>query len=337
MSIIREHGRLTDSWAASHDNSFLPEADAIHEPHHALSAFGVTADSPLNTWTAHKKLDGVAARWKGKRLDYVLYRGPARPRARKRRSHQATSSEGAPQIDPFDLEPRLHCTSSKVAMTAKVPGMHMSLSDHFAVEAVLSIQYPSPSSPTMPPPPAAPSVWDNGVNITGNGSGASPSYRDNDHTVHLNGSSPPLSSGPPSPTSHSPPHPQDSTAYDDMGEDIYGEPGLSPRRVEDMLVVLSGAYQASARRSREHLLVFGLCAVSLVGLVIGSAWQPLSGANPVMVAVGGLLTWLGTTMLYSGFVWGNWEANTLLTVVEELDLFSRRRAIRASHESRRSS
>ena len=204
MSIIREHGRLTDSWAASHDNSFLPEADAIHEPHHALSAFGVTADSPLNTWTAHKKLDGVAARWKGKRLDYVLYRGPARPRARKRRSHQSTSSEGAPQIHPFDLEPRLHCTSSKVAMTAKVPGMHMSLSDHFAVEAVLSIQYPSPSSPTMPPPPAAPSVWDNGVNITGNGSGASPSYRDNDHTVHLNGSSPPLSSGPPSPTSPQP-------------------------------------------------------------------------------------------------------------------------------------
>lgn len=327
MSIIREHGRLIDSWAISHNDSFLPEADAVHEPHHALAAYGVTADSPLNTWSAHKNLDGVAARWKGKRLDYVLYRAPARPRGRRREAKQQQNGL-ALETDPFDLEPRLHCTSSLVVLTGKVPGIDMSLSDHFGVEAVLSIQVPSPSSPTFALPlPAAPSVWGgNSANL----------YRDNVNLTQSSTLTDP-SQRPPTPPSEAPAHPQDNATYDDMGYDIAGEPGLTPHRVDDMLHVISTAYTSSLQRSRQHLLVFGACVISLFGLVVGSAWQPLSAANPVMIAAAGGLTWVGTTMLYSGFVWGRWEANTLMNFVEELEHFSRRRAIRASLERPRRS
>lgn len=296
MNIIKEHGHLTDAWAASHDQGFLPEAAEVHTPHHALREFGVTADSPLNTYTAGKKLGAIASRWQGKRLDYILYRGPARIHRRLRKYANESN----------DM-PTLHCVTSKVVMTGKVPGQSMSLSDHFGVEANLVIRYPSPSAQVILPP-AAPSVWNsNNTNGSTQTFSQDTPYADGGETE--------------TPTSV---HALANVADDMAAGDAY-EVDVTPETVEAMLAAIAGAYRVANARSRKHLVVFGVCVFLLGGLTVGSAWQPMQSANPILVLVAGAITWIGTTMLYSGFIWGNWERNWLMTVVEELELLNRSR------------
>jgi len=42
---------------------------------------------------------------------------------------------------------------------------------------------------------------------------------------------------------------------------------------------------------------------------------------PYIVLGGAVATWLGTTMAYIGFVYGRWEINALMNVIEELELY----------------
>jgi sphingomyelin phosphodiesterase 2 len=55
-------------------------------------------------------------------------------------------------------------------------------------------------------------------------------------------------------------------------------------------------------------------------LHVGSAWVPNAWANPAVVFIVVGLSWLATTTLYVGFIYGNWELNALKNVVEELEL-----------------
>jgi sphingomyelin phosphodiesterase 2 len=320
MSIVREHGLLTDAWSTSHEHGFLPDPEngEIDSPEEAIEEYGVTADSPLNSYTAGKTLESVAARWKGKRLDYILYRGPARfHRRRRRRGEQNPANglltNGRIHEDVEDI-PVLHCTSSQVAMMGKVPEHNVSLSDHFGIEATLIIQYSSPRQ--VSPPPAAPTVWD---------------------TVATSPSAPPATSSLAhrrpyvdadlSPDSHSPPVHVHALANvtDDIGAGDAFDIGISQVTVEAMLQAIGGAYRAARSRSQKELFIFGVCVVLVVAIAIGSSWQPVAALNSVFVFVGAAFTWLGTTMLYAGFIWGNWELNWLTTVVEELELLNRGR------------
>lgn len=314
MSIIREHGHLTDAWSASHPRTFLPdpENDIIDTPQEAIEEFGVTADSPLNTYSASKRLEGIAARWKGKRLDYILYRGPARYHRRWRQRGEQTPGTSSHRIDDI---PTMHCTSSRVVMTGKVPGFNMSLSDHFGVEATLFIQFPSPSA--MSPPPAAPTVWDTTA------SNLNSVYAP--HSISQQ-QRPYVDADEPSNTRSPPAHVRAlANVNDDIGAGDAYEIEISQRTVDAMLQTIAGAYRAARARSRKHLTIFGVCVAALGALTVGSAWQPVPGLNPILLLVAGALTWLGTTMLYAGFIWGNWELNWLMTVVEELELLNRSR------------
>jgi sphingomyelin phosphodiesterase 2 len=85
--------------------------------------YGVTADSPLNSYSAGKSLESNARKFQGKRLDYVLYRGPSSPPA-------------------SDRTPRLQCIDTKVMLTEDVPGTAYSYSDHFGLEATFEITLP---------------------------------------------------------------------------------------------------------------------------------------------------------------------------------------------------
>ena len=76
----------------------------------------ITCDSPRNTWTHGKKLEPWAVQQGGKRLDYILYRGPS------------------------SLPNRLTCTSHKVTFTELMPDLHVSYSDHFGIVATFDIQ-----------------------------------------------------------------------------------------------------------------------------------------------------------------------------------------------------
>jgi len=87
----------------------------------------ITCDSPRNTWTHGKPLDENALRNAGKRLDYVLYRGPA-------------SSAS-----------RLQCAAHRVVFDGKIPGHDVSFTDHFGVEAEFSL-LPQDAAATAPAP-----------------------------------------------------------------------------------------------------------------------------------------------------------------------------------------
>ncbi|KAH8992449.1 inositol phosphophingolipids phospholipase C [Lactarius akahatsu] len=116
MTVIREHASLSDAWEGTH-----PASLALHC---AVEAYGVTADSPLNTYSAGKSLDVHARTFHGKRLDYILFRDPVSPLA-----------SAAPP-------PTLVAADARVLLTDTVPGLPFSYSDHFGVSATLHIRFP---------------------------------------------------------------------------------------------------------------------------------------------------------------------------------------------------
>lgn len=122
MKIIREHAQLSDAWLDSHQHVQSPPS-TIPSPIDAVHMYGVTADSPLNSYSAGKPLDGYARRNNGKRLDYVLFRSPSTPPASGK-------------------TPRLQCVDTKVMLTEDVPGTGYSYSDHFGLEATFEITLP---------------------------------------------------------------------------------------------------------------------------------------------------------------------------------------------------
>jgi sphingomyelin phosphodiesterase 2 len=117
MTVIRDHASLTDSWVVTHPN---PDATSVTNALEAITKLGVTADSPLNSYSAGK---GYAAGSWGKRLDYVLYRQPERR-----------------QASPGQTFPVLKAKECKVVLTDLVPGQDFSYSDHFGLDATLQIE-----------------------------------------------------------------------------------------------------------------------------------------------------------------------------------------------------
>ncbi|EJU02596.1 DNase I-like protein [Dacryopinax primogenitus] len=129
INLLSSHAGLTDAFVHTH-----PQAGAsnLHQTPYSLQSaelairdLGITADSPLNTYSAKKKLDASARRWQGKRLDYIYYRSE-----------------------------RMSCVASQVVLTDKVPGFDFSYSDHFGLEATFAL-LPSPA-PDVPNPPVQP-------------------------------------------------------------------------------------------------------------------------------------------------------------------------------------
>ncbi|KAF8713701.1 DNase I-like protein, partial [Rhizoctonia solani] len=124
LEFIRAHAKVQDAWWETHNLTSpavpivfpIPKEGAATSALAAIHQHGVTADSPLNSWSAGKPLDATARRHLGKRLDYVLYRGPD-----ARAEFELVASE------------------AKVVMTERMADLGVSLSDHFGVEVVLGI------------------------------------------------------------------------------------------------------------------------------------------------------------------------------------------------------
>ena len=125
MTVIRDHASLSDAWEATHPApSPSIAATSSLSPTRAVEMYGVTADSPLNTYSAGKSLDAHARTFRGKRLDYIFFRDPA------------------PSLEPAASAPRLVAADARVLLTDPVPGLPYSYSDHFGVSATLHIEYP---------------------------------------------------------------------------------------------------------------------------------------------------------------------------------------------------
>lgn len=141
IALLRNIGGLFDSFADSHPR-LDPLATSLEsssegsrpDPRRAISELGVTCDSPLNTWTHGKPLDERATRGAGKRLDYILFRGPV-PFAETGDAQLAY----APQRSSASNRGRLQCTASSVVFTDMPPNLSCSYSDHFGVESIFRI------------------------------------------------------------------------------------------------------------------------------------------------------------------------------------------------------
>ncbi|CBQ73232.1 related to ISC1-Inositol phosphoSphingolipid phospholipase [Sporisorium reilianum SRZ2] len=168
IGLLRHIGGLYDSFLDSHpqlpeqaitlepeepltrDGSRGSRLSSSHrpDPHRAIQELGVTCDSPLNTWTAGKNLDERATRGAGKRLDYILFRGPVdqHPAAASAESAPSTAAPLAYSASSSSRG-RLACKSSSVVLTDIVPGAQCSYSDHFGVESVFDILDHTTTSP----------------------------------------------------------------------------------------------------------------------------------------------------------------------------------------------
>lgn len=270
MALIKDHSGLRDAWEDTHPN--VPTTfDPSMPPLEALHTFGITADSPINTYSAGKPLDDYARQFLGKRLDYILYRPPI---------HSLLSSK-TPVLEP---------TQSEVVFTEHVPGKSHSYSDHFGVEATFSIRLPggrpgnvkNPSDIEVPAP--APNT------ITGNR---------------------------PSGTKFDPS--QQITAAPNLQSQL--PLGLSDASITTTVQALTTCYRTARSRSRLYLSTFVACLFLIIALIVGSAWLPHPWINPIFLLATTALAWWATTMLYVGFIYGNWEVNVLVNIIEELELY----------------
>lgn len=122
MNLIQDHASLRDAWVESHPNNpAVPSG--IPSPLDAIHTFGITADSPLNSFSAGKRLEALARKFQGKRLDYIFFRQPSRSPA---------------NVKP----PLLKAKETRVVFTERVPGTNFSFSDHFGLEATFEISHP---------------------------------------------------------------------------------------------------------------------------------------------------------------------------------------------------
>ena len=237
MQIIRDHAQLADAWVVTHPNTPDPSPISPPSPQDAVRVHGVTADSPLNSYSAGKKLEPLARAFQGKRLDYVFFRHPPQTAARS----------SAPQLRPVE---------TRVVLAERIPARPFSFSDHFGLEATFEIDSSGPVADGVPP--------------------------------------------------------EDEVAG--------SQKDISPQSVTQALSSLTARYRFAQSQSRFHLAVFYVCLFLLLVIVVAAAWFPL-GIRPVFILISIALSWLATTMLYAGFVWGNWEINSLTNIIEELELY----------------
>jgi sphingomyelin phosphodiesterase 2 len=98
---------------------------------------------------------------------------------------------------------------------------------------------------------------------------------------------------------------------------------LSRESITSTLNALTNYYRFSRQRSRRELLVFVLSIILLIAFAVGAAWLPHSWITPLFIVLTVVLSWTATTMLYEGFLYGNWERNALLNIIEELDIYQK--------------
>lgn len=80
-------------------------------PSECIHIFGITCDSPVNTWTKHLFKQESYVREIGDRLDYIHYR----------------------------RTPQITCQQSKVVMDEFIPGTEWNYSDHYGVHSIFTI------------------------------------------------------------------------------------------------------------------------------------------------------------------------------------------------------
>ncbi|KAK8861473.1 hypothetical protein IAR55_002294 [Kwoniella newhampshirensis] len=320
VAILRNHANLSDSFLDNHQN-----ANNYSSPHpsavDALSTYGMTCDSSLNTYSADKNISANIREQGGKRLDYIFYRQPAVARRRPLvwgyrdnvgdgevsgaesgdLSGDGHLEAGKPIPHSVAKAPRLRCVKSEVVLTERVPGQRFSYSDHFALFSTFAID------------PAESRQSDSDQTSTSHSEGQQPSF-----TPLI----PLITQTEPEPvnantTTFAPYDPPDSP---NSVRASSASSTVKSSTIRNALNTLHLYTRISQQTASSHLKICAAAIVALIGLTIGSAWQPKSWLQPIFTLVGGLLGAAGATFLYTGFVWGRWEEGLLREVTEEMEL-----------------
>ncbi|KAI7900348.1 Endonuclease/exonuclease/phosphatase [Cokeromyces recurvatus] len=115
-TILKNHGFMTDSWLEIHKDEMANSLKRLENNEltdsECIQLFGITCDSPLNTWTKHFLKQQAHVKEMGDRLDYIFYRHT----------------------------PKISCIESRVALEGYITHTEMSYSDHFAVHSLFKIK-----------------------------------------------------------------------------------------------------------------------------------------------------------------------------------------------------
>ncbi|KAG0762974.1 hypothetical protein G6F62_002354 [Rhizopus arrhizus] len=116
--ILKDHGFMTDSWLEMHQDNIKNTLTQFEQyelnASECIQGFGITCDSPHNSWTKRILKQHPFAKDIGDRLDYIFYR----------RTNE------------------LCCIKSKVIMEEYIPHTQWSYSDHFAVHSLFALNNP---------------------------------------------------------------------------------------------------------------------------------------------------------------------------------------------------
>ncbi|OCF30492.1 inositol phosphorylsphingolipid-phospholipase C [Kwoniella heveanensis BCC8398] len=328
IAMMRTHANMTDSFASVH-----PAANTDLSPHpsalDALHTYGMTCDSSLNTYSAGKPIPSNVLEKGGKRLDYIFYRQPAVARRRplvwgyrdevgEDGSAPALESgdftgkgqfeAGKPLRDSLAKAPKLRCVQSEVILTERVPGCAFSYSDHFALSSTFTIDDPSGGH--------------NNSQFVSNSSSSSSKNAQGDHSQTSFTPLVPLMNEPeqvnPTTTAFAPPESPVQSPRTSISVSASSTEKTST--IRSALHTLRLYTRISQQTAKLHLKICLGTLIALIGLTIGSAWQPKSWLQPIFTLVGGLLGAATATFLYTGFVWGRWEEGLLTEVTEEMEL-----------------
>lgn len=319
VAILRYHASLKDSFLDTHPNANESPASPP-SPQMALSRTGMTCDSPLNTYSHGKPIPHEVLSRGGKRLDYIFYRQPEVARRRPLiwgyRDNFETNEmgagrtqhleEGKPLNQSISSAPKLRCVKSEVVLTERVPGQPFSYSDHFALCSVFTIDFVDSKKQRS------------------QGSSAQPAGSGNQQAsfrplVPLISEPEPLGDTTTTFAPIDPPRSPTSTTSP-LSSRTSMSPSAKSSCLRGALNTLRMYTRISQNTARKHMRFFFAAVVCLLGLTVGSAWQPKSWIQPVFTLAGGALGAAGATTLYTGFIWGRWEEGILKEVTEEMEL-----------------
>ncbi|ORX36491.1 Endonuclease/exonuclease/phosphatase [Kockovaella imperatae] len=336
INIMRHHANMSDSYLDAH-----PSANAgpsVVDARVGVEEYGMSCDSRLNTWSASKPIPQNITDQGGKRLDYIFHCGPAVARRRPLiwgyRDDPDSEAEGSGGQTSYDADgwptgdakleqgksiphsvqraPMLRCTDSRLVFTELVPGHDFSYSDHFGLTSTFTFEH----------------TQQNGSGI--NGPGPTASANSHESASKSTSSFTPLV---PLMSTHAEPLTEESNTYAPVMPATSSSPS-SPRTstsrtaaqtdksqiIRKALATLRDYTRISQKGAKNHLRIFVVIVLALIGLTIGSAWQPKSWIQPIFTLLGGACGAAGATFLYTGFVWGKWELGLLTETMEEMEL-----------------
>ncbi|POW13317.1 hypothetical protein PSTT_03788 [Puccinia striiformis] len=113
--------------------------------------------------------------------------------------------------------------------------------------------------------------------------------------------------------------PIDQRATQESNQTDIRPPSLTSEQINNCISALMIKYRSSERSSQIQLSLFIICIILVPGISIAASFQPLKYLNWIFtllsVGVGGL----GMTMLYSGFLAGNWERSAIQEICDQLE------------------